>query len=378
MKIKNNISSPNNIFEFEIKRSGVFKIKLYNCKPRTYGDAIIIEQNGGEEIIFQKLQNGEHLLRLFFGAKVKVIIFHNDIDIKLDCKIENADAISRILNSVNIFFNKSRCDEVEIEPFFVHQEIKNQFQPSITVIIPTHNNPEYIIPLWQNILSKLIGGRTEIILINHNGSNLRCLALYGEMRKMGVRILDINCDFNFSYLINEGAKFANGEILLFMNDDIMPHAPIDLIKFANMHLQSGAMISGALLTYQDGRIQHMGVKYGLNGFVDHVGRFKLPKSFAYLPDFISTDAVTGALIAIKRDDFQKLSGFDEEMVVECNDIDLCERAKVLGGRIVVNCTMQFIHDESATRNKNKKIDIFTIQKINDRLLFFSKYWSKLI
>ena len=83
---------------------------------------------------------------------------------------------------------------------------------------------------------------------------------------------------------------------------------------------------GAKLLYPDNRIQHAGVTVGIFGGAGHAFR-KLPNNrTAYfgLADLTrNCSAVTAACMIVPRKVFNEVGGFDEELKVVYNDVDLC-------------------------------------------------------
>ena len=59
--------------------------------------------------------------------------------------------------------------------------------------------------------------------------------------------------------------------------------------------------------------------------------------------------VTGAAFATRRSLLEQIGGFDEELSLEFNDIDMCMRMRMLGCRIVYTPHAEMTHFESASR-----------------------------
>jgi GT2 family glycosyltransferase len=67
-------------------------------------------------------------------------------------------------------------------------------------------------------------------------------------------------------------------------------------------------------------------------------------------------AVTGACLAIRRDVFAQLNGFDTAFPVNYNDADLCLRARAAGYEVIFEPAATLRHDECATRRAGTKIE----------------------
>ncbi len=95
-------------------------------------------------------------------------------------------------------------------------------------------------------------------------------------------------------------------------------------------------IVGCKLIRPNGTIQHAGIVMGLGGHGSHVfdgdhensyGPFGSPEWYR---DY---QAVTGACMAMRREVFEQLGGFDTAYQVGYNDIDICLRAVEAGLRV---------------------------------------------
>jgi GT2 family glycosyltransferase len=106
------------------------------------------------------------------------------------------------------------------------------------------------------------------------------------------------------------------------------------------------------LNYPDDFIQHAGVILGIGGVASHA-YLRKPRGYpgdkhrARLTQEMS--AVTGACMAVKRDRFEDVSGFDESFVVAFNDVDLCIRLSQNGYRNIWTPNAELYHHESLTR-----------------------------
>ncbi len=156
--------------------------------------------------------------------------------------------------------------------------------------------------------------------------------------------------FDFAAMNNLGAKSAKGEVILFLNDDVLPLDPGWLDAMVAQAQRPEAGVVGALLLYPDGSIQHAGIALGLMGYTGHPGRGTLDGGFwPWALATRSVSAVTGACLAIRRELFEKLRGFDSRFPVNFNDVDLCLRAREAGYEVILEAAARLSHDESRPR-----------------------------
>ena len=161
----------------------------------------------------------------------------------------------------------------------------------------------------------------------------------------------IKQDFvSFSHNNNQLAAEATGKYLVFLNDDcfIRDFAIERMIYILEKNPDVG--IVGGKLFFGNGTVQHCGVTFkGLAPVHIHSGK--------HGTDWIDQDreyqAVTGALMAIRREDFEKLGGFDEQFVNCFEDLDLCFKMRYELKKKVVYCAKaEAVHLESQTRKNS--------------------------
>jgi ADP-heptose:LPS heptosyltransferase/GT2 family glycosyltransferase len=164
-------------------------------------------------------------------------------------------------------------------------------------------------------------------------------------------VLELAEDFNWSRFNNLGAAAAQGEFLLFMNDDVEAIEPGWLEAMLAHAAQPDVGVVGPLLLYPDGRVQHAGMflagNHGIHAFrfapADEPGPFGLARVTR------EVTAVTGACMLMRRDVFDRLGGFDEAHGIIKNDLDFCLRAGEAGLRVVFTPHACLTHHELASR-----------------------------
>ncbi|MDX9839273.1 MAG: glycosyltransferase, partial [Azoarcus sp.] len=167
-----------------------------------------------------------------------------------------------------------------------------------------------------------------------------------------VRVLRDDGEFNFSRINNDGARFARGELLCLMNNDIEILTPDWLEEMVSFSLRQDIGCVGARLWYPDGRLQHGGVIIGLGGVAGHSHKY-IPRGHpGYFYRAVlhqSLSAVTAACLLIRREVFDKVGGLDESLAVAFNDVDFCLRVREAGYRNVWTPYVEMNHHESASR-----------------------------
>ena len=224
----------------------------------------------------------------------------------------------------------------------------------VSIIIPTRNNLNYLQRCLQSLLKITNYPDYEIILVDNDSSDPDVLAYYSSLIEEGssIRILPYPAAFNFSRACNLGATVANGDLLLFLNNDVEIIEANWLDEMVRMAQLPGVGIVGACLFYPDGRLQHSGIILGMTGHANHVGiQAKVWQNSPYGPaDALrNCSAVTGACMLVRTGVFQSIGGFKEDYRLVFNDVEVCLRAIRAGWRIVLTPYANLIHYEGRSR-----------------------------
>jgi ADP-heptose:LPS heptosyltransferase/GT2 family glycosyltransferase len=171
------------------------------------------------------------------------------------------------------------------------------------------------------------------------------------LRRHADRVIDMPGPFNWSRFNNQGARAANGDYLLFLNDDIEIRDPGWLSALLEHAQRPGVGVVGARLLYPDGKVQHAG-QYLTETQSRHAFRFADAGSTG--PFGIATVAremmsVTGACQLIPRPVFESLGGYEEAHSVVNNDVDFCLRAWRAGLAVLYTPHATLIHHELVSR-----------------------------
>jgi len=224
--------------------------------------------------------------------------------------------------------------------------------PKLSVIVPTRHNR----PMLQRCLlsiSKADYPSVEVLVVD-NGPRT---SDNEDWYRTAFPDLDLRVEwweepFNYSAVNNRAASMAKGDILLFMNDDAEVIDPSVLREVVGWAVRPDLGAVGAQLVDGDGRIQHGGVILGLHGYADHLFQGMEVNSdtlFGPTSWYRNVLAVTAAFLAIRRELFQDVGGFDERFLLCGSDVALGLKLTQAGKRNVCLPSNGVAHLESATR-----------------------------
>jgi len=191
--------------------------------------------------------------------------------------------------------------------------------------------------------------RRELIVVNHVGGGGDA-AMEKVIAQHNGKCVRYAGPFHFSRMNNLAAKAAGGEILVFLNDDAAPLVDSWLSDLVAQVQRPEIGAAGARLLYPSGTLQHGGITIGIGDGCGHVGRGTYQcRYWPWLDATRDVAAVTGACLAVRRQVFEEVGGFDDRFPTNYNDVDLCLRIRSRGYRIVYESSVVLRHDECQTR-----------------------------
>ena len=241
--------------------------------------------------------------------------------------------------------------------FRVNYEIVDN--PLVSIIIPSKDNYDILKRCIYSLTSITEYNNYEIILVD-NGSSDENKQLYEKLvNKYGINYIYEKQEFNFSAMCNKGADAAKGRYYLFLNDDIEIIDGKWLTRMLGHAQLSYVGAVGAKLLYPEGStIQHDGIINLKNGpihalaglsdnYLHYFSRNRI--DYNYL-------AVTAACLLIDKEKFRQVGGFDENLAVAYNDVDLCFKLVEGGYYNVVRNDAVLLHYESLSRGSDLEDD----------------------
>lgn len=235
----------------------------------------------------------------------------------------------------------------------------------VAIIIPTKNHGDLVRQCVESIESTVKHIPYEIVVVDH-ASNDRSSLEYFERLRSTHRVIRYEGVFNFSAINNWAVSQLDSTFThyLFCNNDIEAIEEGWLERMMELGQKTDIGIVGAKLFYPDNDVyQHAGVCVGMHGIAEHYGKFmdKLLPDGSMHPGFLGSlianhevSAVTAACLLMRKDAFEKIGGYDEQLAVGFGDVDLCLRARQAGYRVMFCPHAALIHHESYTRGKSRE------------------------
>jgi len=190
----------------------------------------------------------------------------------------------------------------------------------ISIITALFNRLDLTQVFLDDLSRTLDGVDYEVILVD-DGSEDGTRAFLAKLQRPEVRVILNGENLGFAGSNNRGAMAAGGEVLAFLNNDLVLEGGwlgpmMDLLD------ETTGMVGNVQTNAQTGRVDHAGIVFTPWGIPEHYGQnyLHIPSSGAR-----AFRAVTAACSIVNRDVFDSSGGFDEGYRNGFEDIDLCLR-----------------------------------------------------
>lgn len=253
--------------------------------------------------------------------------------------------------------------------------IKRPIEPKVSVIIPTRDKLKLLTSCIASLNERTNYTNLEIIVVDNGSIEPETISYLNELQVTGVQVITYDAKFNYSEICNFAFRNSSGEYLCFLNNDTQVITPNWLLSMVEHASQAEVGIVGAIMTFPNGRLQHMGVALQYTGVAGHPGRNEL--SFEDVPkSCYEVSAVTFACAMVSAEKFKQLGGLDPNFPVAFNDVDFSMRAKNAGYKNVVCTQSHLLHLESQTRKRATSWGGF-VRGVRDVLLLLRKHQNSL-
>lgn len=264
------------------------------------------------------------------------------------------------------------------------------YDPLISIIIPTKNQYSVVKRCIESIYEKSDYDNFEIILVDTGSDDKKVIDWYEEIKNKHANITItefIEDKFSYSKTCNFGARTAKGELLLQLNNDTEVKSSNWLRYMASYAMRPEIGAVGPKLFFPNNKlIQHAGVGIGVGAkgasAVNLFTHFDIETPKTYTQSLMlnlihDQTAVTAACLMIRKEIFWLIGGFDDELRVTFNDVDLCLKIWEAGYYNVFLPNIELIHHESISVGVPHKNNRDMIELLAADLLF-KKRWDKYI
>ena len=341
-----------------------FLARMYTCHLGVYRRSLVAEV-GNFRVGFEGSQDYDLVLRVTEKTDkifhIPNVLYHWRIHSEStagesEAKPYAANAAQKAISEA--IARRGEPGKVTTHPVFagvytVRYDIKDY--KLVSIIIPTKDLADTLDVCLKSIFSKTTYPNYEVIVID-NGSTeaktFKCFEYWQQQQPERFKCYTYDVPFNYSQINNYAVEKAEGDYLLFLNNDteVITSDWIEAMVEQAQRESIGAV--GSLLLYPDDTVQHAGVVLGIGGVAGHSHKNFPATVPGYISQLISTNnysAVTAACLMCRRDVFDEVGGFETKLAIAFNDVDLCLKIVSLGYRNVYLPHVVLYHYESKSR-----------------------------
>ncbi|MEZ4638305.1 MAG: glycosyltransferase family 2 protein [Caldilineaceae bacterium] len=261
-------------------------------------------------------------------------------------------ADNRVVMRHNIALNLdsfvAATDEFTPRPERRQAALKQVRPPFFSVIIPNFNGRAHLSALFDALCAQTFDDFEVIFFDDASSDDSVTFVEDKYAQRLDLRVIVNRQNVGFVAGVNAAADAARGRLFVLLNNDTEP-APewmAELARAVCTH-PDAAMIASKLLLFDDrNRLHTSGDTLGVDGIPRNRGVWEEDRGQFDL----STDVFggCGGAVAIRREVWQALGGFDESFWMYLEDADFAFRAQLSGWRAVFAPQARVYHKVSSS------------------------------
>ncbi|MEI9966463.1 MAG: glycosyltransferase family 2 protein [Candidatus Moraniibacteriota bacterium] len=200
---------------------------------------------------------------------------------------------------------------------------------AISLIFVNYRSARYLESALQSLFAQEKEEDFEIIISNNDAEET--VTLHGLQARYPFTLVENRGNIGFAAACNRAAAQASGEVIGFLNPDILWREKL-LPSIIAIVQNEQAVIGLSLLTTQglQQAYDHGHAPTLSRLFLNHLLPRSLWRHASTNLSLRSVDWVSGCTLFLPQALFSQLGGFDEDFFLYYEDIDLCMRAKLAG------------------------------------------------
>lgn len=235
----------------------------------------------------------------------------------------------------------------------------------VAVIIINYNTSKFTLECIQAVVAKTSEAISyEIIVVDNNSQ----LSDYKNLKKhfpkqpnIKLHRSDINTGFGGGNMF--GAQFAKAEYLLFLNNDAMLKNDCLSILYKFMEDNQKVGVCTAQNYDEHGKFvpsfdHNKGIRRLLfgRGFLEKINPKVYPKRKKEYASPLEVNWVNGAFLFFRNKAFQKIGGFDTNIFLYWEEMDLSHRLRKIGYSSILVPKARILHYQGVSIGNSERID----------------------
>lgn len=219
----------------------------------------------------------------------------------------------------------------------------------------------------------------EFIFIENSGQT-NIVSEFNPLIDAGHKVVIEHTENNgFGIACNKGAKIATGEVLLFVNPDVVFKSDLSGV---NIFREKNSW--GTVAQYMpNGKLYSIDLLPEFNNFILEIFKFKFTLN-KYRNFFIKKCYVVGSFLAVNANLFKTVGGFDERFFLYYEETELCRRLQKIGLPVIVD-EVSILHNAFGSHDTpyhalvNEASGFLMYCKITDQMEIYRarKNWFKI-
>lgn len=298
---------------------------------------------------------------------------------------ENLDMLSELQKQIEFWRNCNQLlasEPITFEPVLLDQVkdyrdvesyeklvIRKCEDPVVSIVIPVYNQFAYTYNCLKSIQKHSGDVPYEVIVADDFSTDH-----VKEIEKVVSGITVIHNKENLKFLLNcnHAAESAQGEYILFLNNDtqVQPGWLEPLVRLLKSQKDVGMV--GSKLVYPDGKLQEAGGILWEDGSAWNYGRLMNPEApeYCYVKE---VDYISGAAIMIRASLWREIGGFDTAFApAYYEDTDLAFEVRKRGYKVYLQPASVVVHFEGVSNGTDTSEGLKTYQVVNQKK-FFEKW-----
>lgn len=199
-------------------------------------------------------------------------------------------------------------------------------QGDVAVVIVNFRTSDLTAAAVRSVLDEPDVG--EIVVVDNASGDGSPHRLRSELTAKGVRVVEADRNLGFGQGVNLGVRHSTAPLLFLLNSDaeLCPGA-LSILRRTLLEDESIAVVAPAVYRSEGPELQP--AAYGVFPTL----RTVLRRTNHNPPETLWPDWVSGAAMLVRRSEFEAVGGFDPDLWMYLEDVDLCRRLRDRGGRV---------------------------------------------
>lgn len=253
----------------------------------------------------------------------------------------------------------------------------------VDVVIITYNSKATIEECIDSLLASE-GAKISITVIDNDSKDGTDVLV--EQKYPSVTLLRSRKNMGYSRAVNRGVRNVNSDFVIIANADVVfDHDTVHkLTGYLNRNSEAGVV--GPQQVFSDDRWQRsygnvIGIgdsiknAIGITSFHNWTRRLAWPRRVDVHPKQVGY--IDGAVMAIRKNAYDSVGGFDEDFFFYGEEADFCFRLKKAGWNVVFLPSAQIIHMRGGSSTKVERFtDKYSKLQVDSKLFFVMKHCSR--